>query len=37
MHYTTVVSALAQRSSWQLALSVVDGLPPGVCPTPDPK
>ena len=30
VHYTTVVSALSQRCSWQLALRVVRSLPPGV-------
>eukprot|EP00439_Symbiodinium_sp_Y106_P050536 s3675_g6.t1 len=30
VHYTTVVSALAKRCLWELALSVVDSFPPGV-------
>ena len=30
VHYTTVVSALAHRCFWELALSIVHQLPPGV-------
>ncbi|CAE7033114.1 PEX4 [Symbiodinium sp. CCMP2456] len=30
VHYTTVVSALAKRCFWEVALSVVESLPPGI-------